>query len=73
MPEKPEIRIAAARIAKEIAFKPIKEIFFAFEHLKPYEDILVKQLVTGASRLAEYETVFQVETPSIELLSFLDN
>lgn len=47
MPEGPEIRIAADKIAKAIAFKPIKEIFFAFEHLKPYEDILVKQLVTG--------------------------
>ena len=47
MPEGPEIRIAADKIASSIAFKPIKEIFFAFEHLKPYEDILAKQLVTG--------------------------
>ena len=47
MPEGPEIRIAADKIAKAIASKPIKEIFFAFEHLKPYEDILAKQLVTG--------------------------
>ena len=47
MPEGPEIRIAADRIAKAIAFKPIKEIFFAFEHLKLYEDILAKQLVIG--------------------------
>ena len=47
MPEGPEVRIAADKIAKAIAFKPIKEIFFAFEHLKPYEDILAKQLVTG--------------------------
>ena len=47
MPEGPEIKIAADRIAKAIAFKPIKEIFFAFEHLKPYEKILAQQLVTG--------------------------
>lgn len=47
MPEGPEIRIAADKIAKAIAFKPIREIFFAFEHLKPYESILAKQLVTG--------------------------
>jgi endonuclease-8 len=47
VPEGPEIRIAADRIAKAIANKPIKEVFFAFEHLKLYEDILAKQLVTG--------------------------
>ena len=47
MPEGPEVRIAADKIAKAIAHKPIAEIFFAFEHLKPYEDILVQQLVTG--------------------------
>ena len=47
MPEGPEIRIAADKIAKAIALKPIEEIFFAFEHLKIYEDTLVKQLVTG--------------------------
>ena len=47
MPEGPEIRIAADKIAKAIALQPIKEIFFAFEHLKPYEEILNKQLITG--------------------------
>ena len=47
MPEGPEVRIAADRIAKAIANKPIKEIFFAFEHLKLYEEILVKQMITG--------------------------
>ena len=45
MPEGPEIKIAADKIAKAIALKPIKEIFFAFEHLKPYQDILAKQLI----------------------------
>lgn len=47
MPEGPEVKIAADRIAKAIANKPIAEIFFAFEHLKPYEEILAQQLVTG--------------------------
>lgn len=47
MPEGPEVRIAADKIAKAIARKPTKEIFFAFEHLKPYEKILEKQLITG--------------------------
>lgn len=47
MPEGPEIRIAADRIAKAIANRPIREIFFAFEDLKPYEEILAKQLITG--------------------------
>ena len=47
MPEGPEIRIAADKIAKAIAHQPIKEIFFAFEHLKPYEEILSQQLITG--------------------------
>jgi len=47
MPEGPEIRIAADKIAKAIANRPIEEIFFAFEHLQPYVEILGKQLVTG--------------------------
>ena len=47
MPEGPEIKIAADKIAKAIAKKPIESIFFAFEHLKPYEKILSQQLITG--------------------------
>lgn len=47
MPEGPEIKIAADKIAKAIALKPIEEIFFAFEHLQPYAEILAQQLVTG--------------------------
>ena len=46
MPEGPEIKIAADKIAKAIALKPIEEIFFAFEHLKLYEEILSKQRIT---------------------------
>ncbi|MEM6614756.1 MAG: endonuclease VIII, partial [Cyanobacteria bacterium P01_C01_bin.72] len=47
MPEGPEIKIAADKIARAIANRPITEMFFAFEHLKPYEEILSKQIITG--------------------------
>ncbi len=43
MPEGPEIKRAADEIAKAIAHQPLTGIFFAFEHLKPYESILVKE------------------------------
>ena len=49
MPEGPEIKIAADKIANAIALYPITEIFFAFEHLKPYEKILARQLVTAVN------------------------
>lgn len=45
MPEGPEIKRAADRIAKAIARKPIQEIFFAFEHLKHYEKDLARSQV----------------------------
>ena len=41
MPEGPEIKRAADEIARAIARQPLTAIFFAFEHLKPYEPILV--------------------------------
>ncbi len=37
MPEGPEIRQAADIIAKALVNQPVKELFFAFDHLKPYE------------------------------------
>lgn len=40
MPEGPEIRRAADKLEKAIALEPIDEIFFAFDHLKRYEEIL---------------------------------
>lgn len=40
MPEGPEIRRAADKLEKAIAPEPISDIFFAFEHLKRYEEIL---------------------------------
>lgn len=47
MPEGPEIK----RSADAIAHQPITDIFFAFDHLKSFEDILKnilkKQIVTS--------------------------
>jgi endonuclease VIII len=40
MPEGPEIKRAADQIAKAVVNQPIKELFFAFEHLKPFEAVL---------------------------------
>ncbi|MEZ4764714.1 MAG: hypothetical protein R3C26_16515 [Calditrichia bacterium] len=37
MPEGPEIKIAADKIAAAISGCEVQEIFFAFEHLKPFE------------------------------------
>ena len=35
------------KLPKRFARKPIAEIFFAFEHLKPYAELLVQQSITG--------------------------
>lgn len=40
MPEGPEIKRAADAIAQAIAHQPLTAVFFAFEHLKPYEEKL---------------------------------
>lgn len=45
MPEGPEIRREADSIEKAIAQQPITEVFFAFEHLKPYEQKLASDRV----------------------------
>lgn len=47
MPEGPEIRQSADAIARAIAQQPIQHIFFAFEHLKPYEAELANRMVTS--------------------------
>lgn len=61
MPEGPEIRKAADRLAKAIAQQPTTDVFFAFEHLKPYEDQLAGQLVT------------QIKTYGKALVTHFDN
>ncbi len=45
MPEGPEIKLAADRIAKAMVDQPLTEVFFAFDSLKPYEDVFVGEKV----------------------------
>jgi endonuclease VIII len=45
MPEGPEIKRAADKIAKAIAHQPIESISFAFDHLKSYEATLAQAQV----------------------------
>lgn len=47
MPEGPEIKLAADRIAKAIAHQPLEGVFFAFEQLKPYEATLAEAQVVA--------------------------
>ena len=47
MPEGPEIRRAADEIAAAIAGRIAGEVFFAFEQLKPYEEILSGRRVSA--------------------------
>ncbi len=47
MPEGPEIRQAADEIAAALLDRRISEMFFAFEHLKPYESEFVGHCVTA--------------------------
>ena len=61
MPEGPEIRKAADKIERAIKAKVTDEIFFAFEHLKPYEQTLIGRKVR------------QVETRGKALLIHFDN
>lgn len=49
MPEGPEIRQAADQIERAIAQQPTREVFFAFDTLKPYEAKLTGQQVTHLS------------------------
>ncbi|MBW4553831.1 MAG: endonuclease VIII [Aphanocapsa sp. GSE-SYN-MK-11-07L] len=47
MPEGPEIKLAADQIGKAIAAQPITEVFFAFESLKLYQDVLRAEQVVA--------------------------
>jgi endonuclease VIII len=47
MPEGPEIKLAADRIAKAVINQPITELFFAFDALKPYEPVLAAAQVVS--------------------------
>jgi endonuclease-8 len=47
MPEGPEIRRAADKIAQALIGRPVQEVFFAFEALKTYESVLKGQTITA--------------------------
>jgi endonuclease VIII len=47
MPEGPEIRQAADQIEKALCDRAITEMFFAFEHLKSYENTFINEQVTA--------------------------
>ena len=61
MPEGPEIRIAADKIKRAIRPRPTTEVFFAFDHLKPFESDLSGCRVT------------EVETRGKAMLTHFDN
>lgn len=47
MPEGPEIRLAADEVEKALIDREVQEVFFAFDHLKPYETQLQGTMVTA--------------------------
>lgn len=61
MPEGPEIRIAADKIERALCPRPTTDIFFAFDHLKPFEAVLTGCRVT------------RVETRGKAMLTHFDN
>lgn len=61
MPEGPEIRIAADKIQRAIRPHPTTEVFFAFDHLKPFESDLSGCRIT------------KVETRGKAMLTHFDN
>ncbi|MDP4743265.1 MAG: endonuclease VIII, partial [Porticoccaceae bacterium] len=51
MPEGPEIRRAADKIAKVLEAKKIERVEFAFEHLKPFEyELQSREIVSLETR-----------------------
>ena len=61
MPEGPEIRRAADNLEAAVKGKPLTEVWFAFEQLKPYQSQLIGQRVT------------QLETRGKALLTHFSN
>jgi endonuclease VIII len=49
MPEGPEIKRAADKIAKAIAHQPIQSLYFAFDHLKGFEAALAQEQVISVT------------------------
>ncbi|MGB3765826.1 MAG: endonuclease VIII [Phormidesmis sp.] len=61
MPEGPEIRIAADKIERALSALPTTGVFFAFDHLKPFEQDLTGCYVKG------------IETRGKAMLTHFDN
>ena len=53
MPEGPEIRLAADKIAAALVGKPAVELYFAFDHLKRYETLLQGVEITAVTSRAK--------------------
>jgi endonuclease VIII len=49
MPEGPEIRQAADRLATALTGQPVAELFFAFDHLRPYQSQLEGRKITAVA------------------------
>jgi len=49
MPEGPEIRLAADAVATAIAGRPVQEVYFAFDHLRPFAAALQGERVTAVT------------------------
>ena len=47
MPEGPEIRKAADKVEKAVLAAPLQQVYFAFDHLKPFEKRLGNKEITG--------------------------
>ena len=67
MPEGPEIRRAADRVAKAVAGRIADHVFFAFEELKPFEEVLTGRRVAevttrGKGMLTRFEGGLSVYT-----------
>jgi endonuclease VIII len=65
MPEGPEIKRAADKIAAAIVPYPVEEVWFAFNHLKCYEPVLKGQRVTaleprGKALLIRFENALNI-------------
>ncbi len=67
MPEGPEIRLAADRVAAAVEGEIADEVFFAFDHLKPFEGLLAGQRIDevttrGKGMLTRFEGGLSVYT-----------
>ncbi len=58
MPEGPEIRRMVDDIERAVGGEPAREVFFAFDHLKPFEKLLAGRRVTSVEARSKAVLVF---------------